>query len=49
MQVSRAEESMLLLPSVETRTVVSAVRGILPEVGRMCSSNLWAKVVSVCA
>lgn len=34
-QVSRAEESLLLLPSVETRTVVSALRDILLELGRM--------------
>lgn len=31
MQVLRAEDSLLLLPSVETRTVVSALRGILSE------------------
>lgn len=31
MVVSRADKSLLLLPSVEIRTVISALNGILPK------------------
>lgn len=44
MQESRVEESLLLLPSVETRTVVSALKGMSPElkiVYYSWMSKLW--------